>query len=140
MRKHWPQWLQPQEGCTDMATCKTNGVCQNPLGACASKCASKPGTQLRELPLHDADGLSLQARMVWLHIRDEGGWWSAKELARDLLPGDAHAASTLAPCLRALTERGLVVRRKPNGWQLVPVYGVTAACAAPVGYTLEPTT
>lgn len=122
-----------------MPTCNANGVCQNPLGACAKKCAlrKKPRTQMREIPLHDVDGLSLQARMVWLHLRDEGGWWSAKELARDLLPSDANGTSAIGQCLRALMARELLARRVSAGMP-TPVYGVTAKCCAPAGLTLEP--
>lgn len=130
-----------------MPSCNANGVCQNPLGVCAQKCAlvrkaaRKPKTQLRELPMHDANGLSLQARMVWLHIRDEGGWWSAKELARDLMPGDANGPANVTPCLRTLTERGHLVSRRVElqpTKRTVLTFGVTAACSAPVGWTLEP--
>lgn len=123
-----------------MTTCFIHGVCQNPLGQCAHKCAlarkpgRKPSTQMREIPLRDAEGLSLQARMVWLHIRDEGGWWSAKELARDLFPGEVHGPSIVAPCLHALFEREHVARRTAKP----PVYGVTAKCRPPVGASLEP--
>lgn len=121
-----------------MPSCNANGVCQNPLGQCAKQCAiarkREPQTRMRELPMHDAEGLSLQARMVWLHIRDEGGWWSAKELARDLFPGEVHGPSIVAPCLHALFDREHVARRVATP----PVYGVTAKCRPPVGTSLEP--
>lgn len=88
---------------------------------------------------HDKDGLSQQARMVWLHIRDEGGWWSVAEIADAIGMGKGGLYHMLA----ALAERGHLVRRQATrcemqapGW--APSFGVTRACHPPTGYSLEP--
>lgn len=84
----------------------------------------------------DKDGLSVMARILWLHMRDEGGWWTARELLAELWPSDPspYACTTVAAGLRALTIRGHVVQRR--GAALA--HGVTRACAPISGCTLEP--
>lgn len=84
--------------------------------------------------MFDANGLSLQARMVWLHMRDEGGWYTSTELASELLPQDAHGGQAMGRVLYALCKRGHVVQRRlPREG-----FGVTHACTPPIGLGLEP--
>ncbi len=84
----------------------------------------------------DSDGLSIMARILWLHMRDEGGWWTAHELLADLWPGEPspHASTTVAGGLRALVNRGHVAQRRRGAL----TYGVTGACAPITGCTLQP--
>lgn len=86
--------------------------------------------------LFDTDGLSMQARIVWLFLRDEGGWWTAPELRAELLPGVApvQAAGAMTHALRALMLRGHVVLRQ----EPVRSYGVTSACLPVLGCSLMP--
>lgn len=84
----------------------------------------------------DKDGLSVMARILWLHMRDEGGWWTARELLAELWPSDPspHATATVAAGLRALVNRGHAVKRHP----LALMHGVTLACTPISGCTLAP--
>ncbi|UCU93984.1 hypothetical protein [Hydrogenophaga taeniospiralis] len=81
--------------------------------------------------------VSPEARAAWLRMRDEGGWWTAQELGRELAPD----LMDRAPCaasrwLGALLKRGHVAL-KPNYLRL-KAYGVTARCIPPAGESLEP--
>jgi hypothetical protein len=79
----------------------------------------------------DPTGLSILARMLWLHIRDEGGYWSAQELAEQIPSGDGQALQTYGPALGALLRRGHV--RQHHSRQ---AYGVTSKCVPPSGLEL----
>lgn len=78
------------------------------------------------------------ARAVWLHVRDEGGWWRTTELAEalwpDLSPKRGIAAAHQA--CQLLLRGGHLARREDMAARVA--YGVTHACLPPAGYTLEP--
>lgn len=85
--------------------------------------------------------LSAQALAVWRLLRDEGGYWTAGEVAERLLPDDTPAAGarTAARWLFALRYRKSVVTR--SGEHRVAAYGVTLRCTVPEGesmYMAEP--
>ena len=84
--------------------------------------------------------MSQLARRVFMHLRDEGGWWSAHEVAQALgLP--RHG---LAQCILSMVQRGHIVARPATRCDMeapgyVRTFGVTAQCVPPIGCRLEPT-
>lgn len=88
------------------------------------------------------DQLSPDARVAWLHIRDQGGWYVAADLARELLPHMPlpDASSVAGRWLTALLNRGHVTK-KPAGvhrGKSLFSHGVTARCLPIPGESLEP--
>lgn len=88
------------------------------------------------------DQLSPDARAAWLHIRDQGGWYVAADLARELLPnmpvGDG--ARVAGRWIAALRNRGHLAR-KPAGvlrGKSLFAHGVTARCLPIPGESLDP--
>lgn len=83
------------------------------------------------------DELSPDARAAWLHMRDEGGWYTATRLGAEVLPDASKGlrGRSAGRWLGALFKRGYVVRRE---WTDCVVYGVTSACYPIPGETLDP--
>jgi len=82
------------------------------------------------------DPLSVGALTVWRRLRDEGGYWTAGEVAELLLPGAPRqkGAITCARWLMALSLRKHVAHSTTQ--RRVPAYGVTARCVVPEGESL----
>lgn len=78
------------------------------------------------------------AKAVWLYVRDEGGWWRTTELAEALWPDMPPKRGTAAAhqACQLLVLGGHITRREPMGERVC--YGVTYACHALPGYSLEP--
>lgn len=80
--------------------------------------------------------LSTGALSAWRLLRDRGGYWSAAEVAAELLgDGSTQNSCTASHWLLALWRRWHVVLNKRPGD--VPFYGVTARCRAPKGESLH---
>lgn len=80
---------------------------------------------------HYVKTLPERSLRVWRLVRDEGGWWTKQELCERLEITPSELGNIPASLLRA----GHCVRRDlPSGRAM----GVTAACVAPKGETLEP--
>lgn len=97
---------------------------------------------MNDIRYHPHDRLSAEppsddALAAWRHLRDEGGWWTARELGIDLLPGlEPGEANVIATrWLFALYRRGLVAVRVGLRTRS---YGVTARCLAPAGESMYP--
>ena len=82
--------------------------------------------------------LSAGARAVWLLLRNEGGYWTAGDVAEALLPSTTPAlgARTCGRWLLALRLRKHVTVRA--GDHRVVGYGVTSSCVPIEGESLEP--
>ncbi len=72
-------------------------------------------------------GFSEADLLVWRHVRDEGGYWTAAELFSEL-PGAGSAAQNVAGRLKRLYSAGHLARK---GTDKPYRYGVTASCHAP---------
>lgn len=71
-------------------------------------------------------------RAIWLTLREEGGYWSARELIdllREIDPDGAHWTRSITRALNKLKADGCVVA-KPNLYG-VETYGVTMRCKGP---------
>jgi hypothetical protein len=71
-------------------------------------------------------------RAIWLTLRDEGGYWSARELIdhlREIDPDGGHWTRSVTRALNRLKSDGCVVA-KPNRYG-VETYGVTVLCGEP---------
>lgn len=80
---------------------------------------------------HYMKALQPRSLRVWKLVRDEGGWWTREELCERL----QLSPSELMPIAASLLRLGYCVRRDlPSGRAM----GVTLACVAPAGETLEP--
>lgn len=89
-------------------------------------------------PAPPMDGLSPEAANAWVFMRDEGGFWTAAELGRTLLPSEApsRAARRASRWLSALERRRHVA---PNPLAIrLQSYGVTARCIPIPGMLMEP--
>lgn len=84
------------------------------------------------------DPLSPEAALAWRFMRDQGGYWTAGELGRALLPetGAHRAALSAGRWLSALLKRRNVARSPLT--QRVATYGVTGRCFPIPGESLEP--
>lgn len=72
---------------------------------------------------------------VWRFIRDQGGYWSARQLL--LKFPDFKDGRILGGVLtRFRNAHCLVIRERPTEMRK---YGVTSACEAPMTETLDPT-
>lgn len=82
--------------------------------------------------------LSPDAQKAWKFLRDAGGWYTAGELAAELLPSQPlqARASMTARWLFALNER-MHVALHPNSHK-VKRYGVTARCFPIPGESIDP--
>lgn len=88
------------------------------------------------------DQLSPDARAAWLHMRDQGGWYIASDLARDLLPDTplADGSRVAGRWIAALLNRGHLAK-KPAGivkGKSLFAHGVTARCLPIPGESLDP--
>lgn len=81
--------------------------------------------------------LSPEALAAWRVLRDEGGWWTVRELAERLCPDLAigPAAMRASRWISSLEGRHHVALRQGS---LAMRYGVTAACKPPPGESLLP--
>lgn len=78
-------------------------------------------------------GLSDSDKAIWRHIRDQGGYWSAAEIADAI--GTGTPVKAIGGRLRVMASLGhLAVKSTAQ----VKTYGVTAACAAPFRETKTP--
>lgn len=79
--------------------------------------------------------LSPEALTLWRVLRDEGGWWTARELGERLCPDlpSTPAAQRAARWISSLEGRSHVALRK--GVRVMR-YSVTAACKPPPGESL----
>jgi Fe2+ or Zn2+ uptake regulation protein len=71
-------------------------------------------------------------RAIWMTLRDEGGYWSAKELIdhlREVDPDGGHWTRSVTRALNKLKADGCVVA-KPNRYG-IETYGVTILCGEP---------
>lgn len=71
-------------------------------------------------------------RAIWLTLREEGGYWSARELIdhlREIDHDGAHWTRSITRALNKLKADGCVVA-KPNRYG-VETYGVTMQCKEP---------
>jgi Fe2+ or Zn2+ uptake regulation protein len=71
-------------------------------------------------------------RAIWRTLRDEGGYWSARELIdhlREIYPDGGHWNRSVTRSLNKLKADGCVVA-KPNRYG-VETYGVTTLCSEP---------
>jgi Fe2+ or Zn2+ uptake regulation protein len=71
-------------------------------------------------------------RAIWLTLREEGGYWSARELIdhlREIDPDGGHWTRSVTRALNKLKADGCVVA-KPNRYG-VETYGVTILCGEP---------
>jgi hypothetical protein len=69
---------------------------------------------------------------IWLTLRDEGGYWSARELLvhlRENDPGGIYHKRNVSRTLNALVRDGCVVSRPSMIG--IEIYGVTLRCRAP---------
>ena len=82
--------------------------------------------------------LSAGALGVWRFLRDEGGYWTAGEVARAMQPQghQSMASGRAARWLGALARRQFVVDN-PRALR-VAAYGVTPRCLVPAGESLAP--
>jgi hypothetical protein len=79
-------------------------------------------------------GFSETDLTVWRFVRDQGGYWTAPELMRDL-PQAGNNAQEVAGRLKRLYSAGHLARRSAN----VPIrYGVTTTCQAPMRESMTP--
>lgn len=84
------------------------------------------------------DDLSPDAKAAWRYLRDHGGYYSAAELAKELLPMVSHVkgAQSAGRWLLALLRRGHValnpLSTRSNR------YGVTTRCFPIPGESLDP--
>lgn len=79
--------------------------------------------------------LDAETERVWLHIRDQGGWWTAEEIHEHWYP--TFRPAWLRTTLRVLDSHGFVASRLHID-KGVRAYGVTKACTPLLGHTLEP--
>lgn len=81
--------------------------------------------------------LSQDALIAWRMLRDEGGYWTAGEVAQALRPNDhpSVASARAARWMCALQRRRFVVVN-PAAIR-VPAYGVTARCFVPAGESID---
>lgn len=89
-------------------------------------------------PAQAAAKLSAEARQVWRHLRDHGGWWTPAEVGAAFRPQGANnrAATTAGRWLMALNKRGHVAKNPLDA--KVASYGVTARCKPIPGESLDP--
>jgi hypothetical protein len=81
--------------------------------------------------------ISKQALDAWRLLRDEGGYWTASEVAQALMPGEFHSLSSARAgrWLSALHRRGHVAMN-PSAIRVM-AYGVTARCFVPAGESMD---
>lgn len=93
----------------------------------------------RRYGAHPTDGgqaLSHEARRAWVLLRNQGGLWTAQEVARELLEDDGRIAAGIAgKWLASLVARDHAVK---NTARMPTRYGVTTRCVPIPGETLEP--
>lgn len=82
------------------------------------------------------DPLTEQDRAIWLHLRDEGGWWRWSEVCQALQVQPARGPSSLARLFNRchLSRRRVGADSDASKW----LYGVTAVCQPLPGHTLQP--
>lgn len=80
--------------------------------------------------------LSAEAVQAWRLLRDQGGYWTAGEMAEELLPARADGARAAGRWMMALRKRGCVVVN-PNSINILS-YGVTGSCHPPEGERMDP--
>lgn len=90
-----------------------------------------PNTVNYNSPLYG--GLSDADKAIWRHIRDQGGYWSAAELATAI--GTGTSIKAIGGRLRVMASLGHLVVGKSEP---VKTYGVTAACVPPLRETMTP--
>jgi hypothetical protein len=95
--------------------------------------SAAPNPSLHDLPVMRDRDLSPIARACWLLLRNQGGWWSASEVAREF--GGIEQPGGFGCALAALERRGHVARASHRS---IPAYGVTHRCLPITGETLEP--
>jgi hypothetical protein len=89
-----------------------------------------------------ANDLSPDAQAAWRHMRDEGGWYTADQLAAELQlhAGSRNPAGVSARWLYALARRGHVATHPTDSSWQPKRYGVTHRCFPVPGESLEPST
>jgi hypothetical protein len=102
------------------------------------------GTVHRQFPAKPrkakVEPLSIEARRAWVVVRDEGGFYTPRELGEMLLPSLApkFAAMSAGRWLSALHRRQHVALHPAA--RPTPAYGVTSRCIPIPGMSLEPST
>lgn len=83
-------------------------------------------------------GVSPDAQAAWRFMRDAGGWYTAAELAAELMPGvpPTEGARLASRWLVALTNRQHVAQKVAPRRKFS--HGVTARCVPIPGESLEP--
>lgn len=75
--------------------------------------------------------LSDENRMIWLWLLNEGGYWTAREIAQRV---GMDPLVVFRRC-GAMVRRSLIVSRKGEGQRYLS-YGVTGTCLVPKGMTV----
>ena len=80
-------------------------------------------------------GLSVQAKSIWMLLRDKGGYWNAADVSKHFEMSRMDRIA-IAQWLRLLAERGYVKRQETSDEKNF-CYGVTTRCKVPDGLTME---
>lgn len=77
------------------------------------------------------NAITSDARAMWLMLRNDGGWWTAKNLTHHWRP--TFAEWEVNDMLNALVAGGFIEKRTQD---LFITYGITSTCAALPGLSL----
>jgi hypothetical protein len=83
------------------------------------------------------NAIDLNARALWLSLRNQGGWWSAMNLMVHWSP--TFSVDEVVAHLKALHRGGFVAEQEVSPHQVrVKTYAVTPLCRPLPGYDVPP--